>query len=94
MFHFDNVFSISEYLQQHENTVKSNNKSNNYINQFLRLLLLNHTHTHRHTHTHTHTHTQNNKKINNNDKKIQYQAPFLKKRNPYNTSDGGSDDSS
>ena len=33
------LFFFKEFLEQHENTGKSNNKNNNYINQLLRLLL-------------------------------------------------------
>ena len=31
-FFFNNFFSFKNFLQQHENTVKSNNKKNKYIN--------------------------------------------------------------
>ena len=40
---FQVFFSFQEFLQQHENTVKSNNQKNNCINQLLRLLLLKYT---------------------------------------------------
>ena len=38
---------------QKKKIIKSNNKNNNYINQWLKLSLLKHTHTHTHTHTET-----------------------------------------
>ena len=46
-------FLFCEFLQQHQNAIKSNNKIN--ANQLLRLPLSKHTHTHTHTHTYTHT---------------------------------------
>ena len=60
-----------------QNTVKSNNKNSNYINQLLRLPLL--------KHTHPHTHTDRKKKK----WKRQYQPPSPRKKHPYNTADGG-----
>ena len=44
---FINFFSFKIFLQQHENMIKSNNKTNNYINQLLRLPLLKYTHTYK-----------------------------------------------
>ena len=48
-FFLKTLFPFKIFLQQHENTIKSNDKNNNYINQLLRLPLLKHTHTHTHT---------------------------------------------
>ena len=65
---------------------------NNFMNQLLRLPLLKYTH----KHTHTHTHTQNiyihiiKKKNHNNKKKAVPPSLPRKKRDSYNTPNGGS----
>ena len=61
---FQVFFSFQEFLQQHENTVKSNNQKNNCINQLLRLLLLKYT----------------QKTDKNNNKKMQYQPLSPRKK--------------
>ena len=48
-FFWMHFFLFCEFLQQHQNAIKSNNKIN--ANQLLRLPLSKHTHTHTHTHT-------------------------------------------
>ena len=50
-FFWIHFFLFCQFLQQHQNAIKSSNKIN--TNQWLRLPLLKHTHTHTH-----HTHTQ------------------------------------
>ena len=47
-FFWMHFFLFCEFLQQHQNAIKSNNKIN--ANQLLRLPLSKHTHTHTHTH--------------------------------------------
>ena len=69
-FFFIHFFLFCEFLQQHQNAIKSNNKIN--ANQLLRLPLSKHTHTHTHTHTNDNNNSKNN---NNNNKKRQYQSP-------------------
>ena len=38
-------FFLLNFILQHKNKIKSNNKKNNYMNQWLRLPLLKYTHT-------------------------------------------------
>ena len=40
------MFSFKRFLQQHEDTVKSNNKKNNYKNQIIKITIAK-TYTHR-----------------------------------------------
>ena len=45
ILHLFFLYIKTKILQQHENTIKSNNKINNYINHLSRLPLLKYTHT-------------------------------------------------
>ena len=46
---FYKFFPFNFFLQQHKNIIKSNNKKNNYMNQLLRLPLLNYIQTEKNT---------------------------------------------
>ena len=79
-FFFKSIFFLLNFfLQQHKNIIKSNNKKNNYINQLLRLPLLKYTHTEK-------KYICYKKQIKR--KAVPSSLP-KKKKDPYNTPDGG-----